>query len=524
MTPQVEPTQRVVFPANSGDGVNERSSVLTRGAARELSFAALYLTSLLFVVAAPVFAWLLVLGATRSDTVPSVAAPLWYLLVEGACAWLMSRLCRRQGLLTVAGVSMLPILCAYLALLRISPITATLASEEPSLLGWVTLGIEHLLAGPAAFPSEYALLALTIYIWWQCANDGARLPAYRRASGRFFWGLGVTMFAAVIALLSPAIWRPAIITDFMLLLPIFMVAGLLSLTLTRIAYERDIPDADPIFRASQWRQISYAVTLAAVFAAAAIVIATAAGPQMMGAFLVRLGLDHPANAVSHLLQQALNSLLEHIAGLFGAHPTHIQTGQAGFTDPSKAMCIKHPELPQCKPKQPTKLTPAAPMFFLPLLVGLAALLALCGAAVAVIRNRGIHGQRRERAEEVEERESLDALQILRQQARAMVRPRTRGTHRHVEGEPVRALYREVLRAAGARRLMRASDETPYEYAARLQLSPPFTQPDSDSGADLIALSDAYAEVRYGERRVTPADLPTLRGRVRRLKEALMRRS
>ncbi len=117
----------------------------------------------------------------------------------------------------------------------------------------------------------------------------------------------------------------------------------------------------------------------------------------------------------------------------------------------------------------------------------------------------------------EERESLDARGLFGAQVRALLsglRP-----HRVAQDEPlppgsVRAIYRDLLRAAAARGIARRSDETPDEFAKRLgqEASPTLSVPELRT--DLTALSEAYDAARYAEREPGDSNRAHLRARAR----------
>src|SRR5262249_28437074 len=118
----------------------------------------------------------------------------------------------------------------------------------------------------------------------------------------------------------------------------------------------------------------------------------------------------------------------------------------------------------------------------------------------------------------EERESLDGGSLFLQQLRDLFARRRRPTTATevLAASSVRALYRDMLRAAAMGGLPRASNETPDEYAARLALAAPLASDAADAAQDLAALNGAYNAARYGGREPERAQHAMLRDRARRL--------
>jgi len=125
----------------------------------------------------------------------------------------------------------------------------------------------------------------------------------------------------------------------------------------------------------------------------------------------------------------------------------------------------------------------------------------------------------------EERESLAGGSLFLQQLRELF---TRRHSRPVVAEEflatgsVRVLYRDVLRAASEGGLPRAAAETPDEYAVRLTDAAPLVGDASGAAQDLVVLSAAYDDARYGGQEPDLAARAMLRERARRLIARLRR--
>jgi hypothetical protein len=121
-------------------------------------------------------------------------------------------------------------------------------------------------------------------------------------------------------------------------------------------------------------------------------------------------------------------------------------------------------------------------------------------------------------QQAEERESLDARGLLGAQLRGLFAGLRRGPAQQEEAldpQSVRAAYRDVLRAAAAANLPRASFETPDEYERRLSRA--IGEDAAAEGADdLAALTQAYDRSRYGEQEPPAAERGGLLARGRRL--------
>ncbi len=90
-------------------------------------------------------------------------------------------------------------------------------------------------------------------------------------------------------------------------------------------------------------------------------------------------------------------------------------------------------------------------------------------------------------------------------------PRPRGPR-----EQVRLLYLVAVEQAARRGLTRAAQDTPYEYARRLE---PYM---SEAGDDLEVLTQAFVEARYSPREFSATEVGPLRAALRRLRHWLCR--
>ena len=468
--------------------------------------------SALLTITLPIYAWLQALCVTQGVALSQVAAPLWFLLTEGLLAWLVGRGLRGRGALAYISASVAPLVATYLLLVAFSPASPAAPSADLSFGENLNNVLLNLTAPPTSGAVSYGLLAITLYIWWACASDGARLPDVARATRRFYINITAALAATVLTLAAPVAQRAAAAGALMPLLLALIFVGLLSLTFTRIAIEREAPDVDPLFLRSQGRQIGVAAVVAGVVIGLTLIITLSVSPDALTSILVDTGLA----AFLSLVGRGLLYLLLAVEAFFHQSPVH-----GPLLRPQKVQkprCALHPELPICRKPTPLHLNP--PPAWLLYLLALVVLIAVALTVAAVIR-AFLHATHRPSAEAFEEeRESLGAWSLLGAQLRDLLRPRVRLTHDGEISSTVRALYRDLLRRAAAHGLRREPQQTPREYAAHLQAAPPFSTHDAGYTDDLRLLSEAYAEARYAEREPSATQLAALRERLLRLRALL----
>lgn len=487
MTPSESPTASIP-PAS-------RWPTFAGGAMGQRAIATLAIGAAVFIVVAPLYAWLIALCLAQRQSPSQVAAPLWFLLAGGLVAWVVGRGLRGARPLAHMAAAFTPVLAIYVALLVFSPANAATAPE----LFFTNDMVYAIFLDMGPTPTHLGLLAIALYVWWASASDGVSLPDAARTLRRFFLSVAVTVAATLFFLAAAAPdARAMALWQFASLLAALVFFGLLALTLTMTNVERQTPDVDPIFLRSQGRQIRWAALVSAVIVGLALVIMLATTPELLYTIFVRSGLA------------ALFALL---AALFAARP------HPAFSLPQDTPTPGPPAHP--KLIHPAHVTLTAPPVTAYLLLILACV-ALAALAVALVRAFLLAKRRLQQPNPDEERESLDGWRLLREQLRTLLHRRPRLVAAEAP-DGMRALYRGLLWQAASHGLPREPQQTPREYETRLQSAPPFMVGDTQHADDLRAVSEAYVRARYAHREPSPTQFAALRERTRRLRALLRQR-
>ncbi|MGH2485854.1 MAG: DUF4129 domain-containing protein, partial [Ktedonobacterales bacterium] len=218
--------------------------------------------------------------------------------------------------------------------------------------------------------------------------------------------------------------------------------------------------------------------------------------------------------VMAFLLNPIVSFLQHII-------PHSAPRTPGATGNGAGLCIPGPNL-KCRTNTTPQdnVAPIARLFMELLLLVVASGVFLFIMRLFFLRN----GVERDSNVDDDEREALDARGLFRAQLHAAIQNLGRKTQpEEPEALPagsVRYAYREVLRAATARGLRRASSETPDEYARRLTSIAPLNAASGGEASDLNDLSAAYNAARYADRKPNPGASEGLLQRAAKLAQTL----
>jgi hypothetical protein len=461
---------------------------------------------------------LLLVTGTQGIDIGDAPAPFWYLLGILLLAWALGRWLRqrtagRLGLGRSFALSFLPLFASYALLARISP----------SVSGGVSGGL--LATGGEAvgrlITALLNLFFLVMYLWYRGLALGTRPITHDDVMRHFKAGMVVLIASTALLASTPGRLQVPLVGVFSLLLPAEVFFGLLASALTRLALPRATGDAADQGDEGAW--IGLAVLLAGLVVGAAIIVALAFNTQGMSTALHVLGaIGAVANRAVHGVFSGISQLLAHVFG-----------GGGGYTGHTTQVPPRSNPEPTCTPGSCSGKSPLS--FFDQLFLHLPAIYALILLGFTLVSaaffGSALLGRLFSRRATVggaptdEERESLAGGALFRQQLRDLFsrgRRRSLGVEEPLASDSVRALYRDVLRAASAGGLSRATAETPDEYAVRLASLAPLDGDPSAGAQDLAVLSSACDDARYGGREPDGAVRAALRNRARRL-SALLRR-
>ncbi|HEX6816737.1 MAG TPA: DUF4129 domain-containing protein, partial [Ktedonobacterales bacterium] len=333
------------------------------------------------------------------------------------------------------------------------------------------------------------LLTLVLGIGWRGVVIGHTMPPdFDDVLDRFKVATTAAVLAAVVMVaLNPAV-RTQMAGALTLFLPLTVFCGMIAAALSRTALHREeLAGADPrAVGGSRW--LALAIVLSGLVVLSTLVIGAILNFGSVSAALNASGpvghaldaaLTWLANSISWLLFEVVSGIYALGSLLFGSitrQPIQ-QNSQNSFNGkPPAATPVSHTEI--------TVLTIAALVVLL---------------LIAIFWLRRLFAVRRDATPEavVEERESLNGRSLFLAQLRGLF-ARSPGEPKPVEENlpagSIRALYREVLRAAARRGLGRQPEETADEFGARLARG--FAG--GVEREDVARLGEAYDAARYGE--------------------------
>lgn len=470
----------------------------------------------------PFYAVLLVAAGDTTRDVGRVALPFTYLAATSATFALVGRVLRRLPVLVSILVGILVGTPLFVMALAVSP--AAYGDTPGGLLGgnWINTVLSDVSTGVAPVNVYIVLGVIVLALGFRGIALGREPPELDSVLNLLKVSLVVIVVTAILATgLAPGV-RTQAEAALGFLLPLDVFAGLIASALSRAALNREeLRGADPRTLGGE-RWLAMAIVLSG-----AVVVVTLIISSIVTFGSVTTALHH-LGPVGDALNTAISAVVEGFAFLLFLvlgpliDWLHQKTSQV---PPQPPATPQGP--PQTKPNPPLhSLLPdqwvrIAEIFLLVCLVLLVVL-------VAIMVLRMLLGERRHASDGIpEERESLDGRSLLGAQLRGLL-DRFR---RHSDGEPeealpagsVRALYRELLRAAAGHGIARRAPETPDEYSRRLGNALGTSGGGVDAPADVAVLSEAYDAARYGEREPAEGERRTLRERSAEVLQTLKRR-
>jgi hypothetical protein len=469
----------------------------------------------------PLYTSLLLGAANTAGDVSHVALPFSFLVVASAISALVGRALRRLPLALTALAGILVGGALWLIAIAISP--ATYADVPGGLWSgnWLTVFLADLAAGSSRINQFIALGVLVLVLVWRGLAHGRNAPSLDSVLTLFKISLGVLIFAAIlIAGLGPRD-RLAVSAALTLMLPLDIFAGLLASVLARAALNREELRGADARTAGSERWLGMAVALSGGVVLIALLISAIVS---FGSFSAAVAQLSPlGEAIGVVVGWLIYGIARLLFFLFGPVISGLQSviGHAPRRAPTPTPAPT--QLPPSQSAPPPNLIPDLWIHIAQIALGI--LLVLFVLLVAILILRLMSKRRRERGDGVdEEREALDGASLLQAQMRDLLgrlgRRRATEPEEALPAGGVRALYRELLRAAATRGIGRRSPETPDEYAGRLSAA---LRGDT-SPSDVATLSEAYDEARYGEREAGEGERRTLREQARRVLQALKQRT
>ncbi|HEX8733150.1 MAG TPA: DUF4129 domain-containing protein [Ktedonobacterales bacterium] len=342
------------------------------------------------------------------------------------------------------------------------------------------------------FNGLFSIIPLVVYLGWRGIALGGSLPRIETALRRYMLSLAVVILACVGGLTAPEAIQAPLQSALLALVALDVFAGLAAAALARRGGGREW--AERVSGAETARWLLTALGAAALVVGVAFALGLAVNLRLARPLIAALGvlggwlnvgITWLTGAIAYLLWvlfiNTLGSWLFHNEAFY-VTPPHSVTGP-----------VEHPHKSVLAPP-PHWLVMAAEVVAIALVValGLGALFLAVRLALRVVRPP-------EDPELDEERETLDAGGLLRRQIADLLSGWRRRPAR--EDDPlapggVRWLYREMLRAGAAVGLARRAGETADEYSKRLAV---VAREQGAEGLDLVALTRAYDDARYGER-------------------------
>lgn len=490
----------------------------------ERAQAVMLVLALALIETLPIEAWQVAL-AGLGGAFAQLAVPLWYLVGVVLLGDVIGRRLHGRGLAQAALVSAPLALGAYLLLLRVSPAAYGEVPGGPLSLGWLSALAGDLGDGSIHLVALFWLGAVAGYLWWRGLLLGVEPPALFQVVRRFGIGTGALILAVLVGGGAPAGTHALVSAALTLLLPAQIFAGLAACALARIAQHREQHPDESTGAQTQARWLGTALGAAGLLVGFTLLLSLVINAGNVAASLGVLGpVGGLIDGVVRALVNGLVALLGHIFGT-GGPPSVAAPAATPRPLPGPLTCVPTATQP-CLKSTPVALSPFLQRVAL-------ALLQLAGIAVIVLvfvymLRQLVLRQRMASREEgwEDETEALDGRALLRAQLHALF------TRRHGDVAPagemlaagsVRALYRDVLEAAAARGLGRATTETADEYALRLGRALPAGAREAAGSeaeeGDVRALTAAYDAARYGEREADEG----MRRTLARVAERLTRR-
>lgn len=479
------------------------------------------LGALILVEMLPVEAWLIVFAGASHVGIARVATPLWYLVLVMALACAVAWRFERFGTGRVLLVSAPLLLVALLTLVRISP--SAYGSVPLRLTGGGAGVLDPLLAdlahGLRQFGSDLGLTLVVAYVWWRGLMLGSRPPSFDEVVRRFQWSMVAFILALFGVTGASESVRASLFGAMSLLQPVEVFVCLTALALANVAVARQRSRGSQTL-ATEGRWLGSALLLAGLVATLALAINIFVNFESVSALLRQLGpvgvaLDGAAHWLIGAFIQVLYVVFDKPLQFFFDWLQH--HGQRPQPRASQVQsCPPQSSTPACmRPDALSRLNtvPRGVMIALDIFVVAAILVVFAVLLRRMLARQTLEGD----AIVQEEREAIGGRRLFGAQLRALFARSARGgmaVERLAAGS-VRAVYRDVLRAAARQGVERTASETPDEYARRLVDAPLLAGAEAERG-DVAALSEAYEGARYGEREPALKEQTALQGRGKRV--------
>lgn len=372
-------------------------------------------------------------------------------------------------------------------------------------LGWIKVAGNDLLLGRAG--AHWLVMAAVLFLWWRGLSLSQRDFAFESISFAFRAGLLLlTLGTLLLSLLAGSQVNVFIFP--------FFFFGLLTVALTRLEEVGQAKGQAGQAFDSYWLALMAAAVVALLALGAALaLLARPQGIEAMRALWAPIGRALLAGFLwlIALVLAPFDPLLQWLADLFAGFWQSLQ-GQELF------QALQGFDLPsnQARSAQFERYMLMA-LTILRWLCAAGILLALLVAGLFVGRQ-----QRRRQAEQAESREAVEhdlgaALAALLRTGRDRLRGVWGLVDRYGVGGDllaaisVRNIYANTSRLAGRRGFARKKAQTAYEYLPTLQTAFP------GASAEVMAITNAYVAVHYGEAPTTREQLAELRAAYERLK-------
>jgi hypothetical protein len=499
---------------------------------------------LLTLQALPLGAWLQLGAAWTAHDANQTLLPTWALLLLLVEAFWLARWRTQQPLLKTWTPFLIGIggLVTFLLTCYLRFYTSSGPFWQ---VNWLGALLQDIQAGGNRLVAPIGLSILVVLLWWRGLRLGRRVIESEQVGWNFKGGFAALVLAlALIGTVDPAA-QSAVGVQLGLELPLFLFVGLATISLARLTEIRRERRAQGTTQADPTR--SWIVVMLVL--SGALVVLTL-GIEQVFSYQIWLSVVRPAwDGISTALGWLSVGIAFVLYWIF--HPLGQLVGT--FFQKNNQTTSSSPPLPgPLKPPHGTNklVLPAdwlAAGRWVLIGIGVAVLLLILVRAFRFLASWG-------RDEEVdEERESLEAGSILGMQLRSLLaslaarfqRKQTTASGEQDEtGNTVRILYRRMLRQAAMHGVERQITETPQEFAQRLSLalaSPPARLPASPeehapsaagivpsslpsvSDSELVELTEAYEQVRYGDQELSATQVSTLSSGVDRLTQRIAQR-
>lgn len=472
----------------------------------------------------PISALLQLFAGYVVGDVGAAALPFWYLIALCLLAYGVGRL--GQGAPPVAlAVRSLPFfVVAMLVGWRVSPAGYAGNASGPLDFFWLAALASDLARGTSHLEPLVGLGVVSGYLWWRGLRLGAGDVGVDDQITRFKYALVAVIIAVVLAAALHQTPRAIFLGRMALLLPFVVFVGLVAVALARARQDPRTTGREGWSASTDERRwFGLAVALAGAMVVIVLLVSLLVSYDSVLAFAralgpVGAGLNTAIHwiifAFSYILYLILGGPIQFIQNLVnGAKPQQVKPPQ-----PPKSQCT------QAHPCPPPKIAfPSGAEYTLVLALVLTLVLIVLGYVIyRSLRNARF---RRGAADDAwEEREALDGGSLFGAQVRGLFdslfgRRARGGGDEDLAAGSVRRVYRDLLRAAAAVGLGRRRDETPDEYAARLDaalVAPGTAQPAMAGADDAGAVSVVYDQARYGDAEPGDAQARDFRARVERL--------